>query len=111
MALPVIIDERGRISREQQRTRLRRRHLTQRFMQTAIQKIMLSNEHARMPSGYKPESIQMQTLIEMKDAVEEEDEDESDILRIQNGVQMRYTTSGMIKRVLLTPDEIFNSSS
>ena len=61
-----------------------------------------------MPSGYKPEFIQVQTLI---DAVEEEDEDESDVLRIQNAVQMRYTTSGMIKRVLLIPNEISNSSS
>jgi hypothetical protein len=53
----------------------------------------------------------VQTLIEMKDTVEEEDEEESDVLRIQNAVQMRYTTSGMIKRVLLTPNEISNSSS
>jgi hypothetical protein len=82
-------------------------------MQTAIQKIELSNEHARMPSEYKPKFIRVQTLIEIKDTVEEEDEDEgeSDVLRIQNDVQMRYTTSGMIERVLLTPNEISNSSS
>jgi hypothetical protein len=110
MALPVIADERGRISCEQQRTRLRMRHLTRPFIQTAIQKIKLSNEHARMPSGYKPKFIQVQTLMEMKDTVEEEDKDESDVLRIQNAVQMRYATSGMIKRVLLVPNEIFNSS-
>jgi hypothetical protein len=49
--------------------------------------------------------------MEMKDAVEEEDKDESHILRIQNVEQMQYATSGMIERALLAPNEIFNSSS
>jgi hypothetical protein len=48
-----------------------------------------------MPSGYKPKFIQVQTLMEMKDTVEEEDKDESDVLRTQNAVQMRYATFGM----------------
>ena len=49
--------------------------------------------------------------MEMKDAVEEEDKDESDAFRIQNAVQMQYATSGMIERALLAPNEIFNSTS
>jgi hypothetical protein len=64
-----------------------RRHLTQQFMQTAIQMIKLPNKHARMPSGYRPKPIQVQMSMEMNDAVEEEDEDESDVLRIQYAAQ------------------------
>jgi hypothetical protein len=39
-----------------------------------------------------------------EDLVEEEDKDESDVLRIRNVVQMRYATSGMLERVLVGPN-------
>jgi hypothetical protein len=68
-----------------------------------------------MSSGYKPKFIRVQTLMEMRDAVkeedEDEDEDESDVLRIQYAVQMRYATSGMIKRVLFARNEIQPATS
>jgi hypothetical protein len=50
-------------------------------------------------------------LMEMKDAVEEEDEDESDVLRIEYAAQSSMRLSSMIKRVLLAPNEISSSSS
>ena len=46
--------------------------LTGRYNQTATQKIKPSNKRARMPNGYKPKFIKVQTLVEMKDVVEEE---------------------------------------
>jgi hypothetical protein len=113
MALLVIAEEGGHCSREQQRTQLREGHLTGRYNETAIQKIKPSNKRARMPNGYKPKFIKVQTLVEMKDVVEEEgeneDEDEGDLLRIQDAMQTQYATSGTMKRVLFAHNEISTS--
>jgi hypothetical protein len=115
MALPVIAEESGRCSREQQRTQPRERHLDRSVQADSNPKDQAVQQAFAHANGYKPKFIEVQTLVEMKDVVEEEgedeDEDESDLLRIQDAMQTQYATSGTMKRVLFATQWNSNRSS